>query len=74
MWHWTHRSHVAATPQLRWHEWSIEDGFLTPCVCIFLQSHNLQGHVELHYSLTKMSVRNANAHLFMRILTAKRGT
>ena len=54
--------------------WHIEDGFLTPFWYISLQSNNLQGQVELHYSLTKMHVRNANAPLFMRILTAKSGT
>jgi hypothetical protein len=61
---------VAATPQLRWH---IEVGILTPFVCILLQSHNVQGHVELRYSLTTMRVKNAIAPLFMIIFAAKRG-
>jgi hypothetical protein len=52
--------------------WFIEDGFLTPFVCILVQSHNFQEHVELHYSLTKMWVRDAITPLFLRILTAKR--
>ena len=54
--------------------WHIEVEFLTPFRHFYLQSNNLQGQVELHYSLTKMRVRNAIAPLFMIILTAKSGT
>jgi hypothetical protein len=30
--------------------WTIEGEFLTSFMLIYLQSHNLQGQVELHYS------------------------